>query len=138
MTTVNVTESVAAPAADVWRIISDFGGLEPNDLIAGCTLEGEGVGAVRTIALQGGGEIVERLDSHDDDKLSFGYTIINDSPLPVKNYSAVVEVSGDGAGSKVSWTGNFAANGAPESDVVKLVEGIYQGGIQRVREKLGV
>ena len=40
MTTVNVTETVAAPAVDVWRIISDFAGIEPNEMIAGCAVEG--------------------------------------------------------------------------------------------------
>lgn len=139
MTTANVTETVAASADDVWRVISDFGGIEPNEMIAGCTVEGDGVGAVRTIALNGGGEIIERLESHDDDARTFSYAIINDSPLPVKNYLSTVKVSGDGAGSAtVDWSSTFDASGAPEDDVIKLIEGVYKGGIQRARGKLGV
>ena len=138
MTSTNVTESVAAAASDVWQIMSDFGGLEPNEMIAGCTLEGDGVGAVRTISLVAGGEVIERLESQDDTALTFSYAIINDSPLPVKNYLAKVEVSDSGDGSTtVSWSSTFEPSGAPENDVIELIQGIYKGGIQRVRDKLG-
>jgi hypothetical protein len=139
VTTVNIKETVAASADDVWRVMSDFGGIEPNEMIAGCSLEGEGVGAVRTITLNGGGEIVERLESQDDNVRVFRYAIINDCPLPVKNYTATVAVLDAGPGAaEVDWTGNFNASGAPEDQVVTLIEGVYRGGIQRARDKLGV
>ena len=139
MTSTNVTETVAAAANDVWQIMSDFGGLEPTEMIAGCTLEGEGVGAVRTISLVGGGEVIERLESQDDTARTFSYAIINDSPLPVKNYLAKVEVSDSGDGSTtVSWSSTFEPAGTPENDVIELIQGIYKGGIQRVRDKLSV
>jgi hypothetical protein len=139
VTAANVTETIAAPADDVWRIISDFAGIEPNEMISGCSVEGEGVGAVRTIGLTRGGEIIERLESHDDGARVFTYAIINDSPLPVKNYLATVKVVDAGAGSAtVEWSSTFDAAGAPEDDVIKLIEGVYKGGIQRTRNKLGV
>ncbi len=138
MTTAKVTETVAAPAAEVWRVMSDFGGIEPNEMIAGCTVEGDGVGAVRTIALNGGGEIIERLESCDADARTFSYAIINDSPLPVSNYLSTVKIAEDGANAaKVEWSSTFEAAGAPEADVIKLIEGVYKGGIQRARNKLG-
>jgi len=138
MTKVNVVETVAAPAADVWRTISNFAGVEPNEMIASCTVEGDGVGAVRTIALNGGGEIIERLERLDDPARSFTYAIINDSPLPVANYVSTVKVSGDGNSSTVDWSSTFDVAGAPEADVIKLIEGVYKGGIARVRGKLGI
>lgn len=139
MTAAKVTETVAAPAADVWRVMSDFGGIEPNEMIAGCSVEGDGVGAVRTITLVAGGEIIERLESCDDASHTFSYAIINDSPLPVKNYLSNVKLSDDGAGgTTVEWSSEFEAAGAPEADVIKLIEGVYQGGIARARSKLGV
>lgn len=137
MTSATVTETVAASADDVWRIMSDFGGIEPNEMIAGCTVEGDGVGAVRTIALNGGGEIIERLESQDDGARTFSYAIINDSPLPVKNYVSTVKISGDAGSTTVDWSSTFEAAGAPEADVIKLIEGVYKGGIQRARGKLG-
>ncbi|MFT4561955.1 MAG: hypothetical protein ACI9BW_001698 [Gammaproteobacteria bacterium] len=139
VTAVNVSESVAASADKVWGIISDFGGIEPNEMIASCSVEGEGVGAVRTIGLNGGGEVIERLESHDDGARVFSYRIINESPLPVADYLSTVKVSDAGSGSTiVEWSSTFEAAGAPEADVVKLIEGVYKGGVQRVRDKLGV
>ena len=138
MTTAQVTETVAAPAAEVWRVMSDFGGIEANEMIAGCTVDGSGVGAVRTITLVAGGEIIERLESCDDAMRTFSYAIINDSPLPVKNYLSTVKISDDGAGgTTVDWSSSFEASGAPEADVVKLIQGVYKGGIARARAKLG-
>jgi hypothetical protein len=139
MSKANVVETIAAPAADVWRTISNFGGIEPNDMIASCTVAGEGVGAVRTIALNGGGEIIERLESLDNKAQTFSYAIINDSPLPVANYVSTVKVIGKDANSTtVDWSSTFDAVGAAESDVIKLIEGVYKGGIARTRAKLGV
>lgn len=139
MTTANVTETVAASADDVWRVISDFGGVEPNEMIAGCTVEGAGVGAVRTITLNGGaGDIIERLESHDDGTRTFSYAIINDCPLPVSDYLSTVKVTDAGDGSAtVDWSSTFEPKGAPEADVIELIEGVYKGGIQRARSKLG-
>jgi len=139
VSTANVTETVAASAADVWRIISDFAGVETNEMIASCTVVGEGVGAVRTIGLVGGGDVIERLESHDDSALVFSYAIINESPLPVKNYLSTVKVADAEAGSAtINWSSTFEAAGAPEADVVKMIEGIYKGGIARTRSKLGL
>lgn len=139
MTAANVKETVAASAADVWRILSDFGGLEPNEMIASCSLEGEGVGSVRTIGLNGGGEVIERLESHDDSAMQFSYAILNASPIPVKNYVSVVKVADTGGNSaSVEWSSTFDPAGAPEADVITLIEGIYVDGIQRVRNKLGI
>jgi len=109
-------------------------------LIERCEVEGEGVGAVRTLTLRGsGGVIVERLDARDAGAHSYTYSIINDCPLPVSNYSATVRLSAAGAGqTRVDWVGRFDPKGKPEADVVKLVEGIYRGGIARTNKKLGL
>jgi len=139
VTSASVTETVAASAQDVWAILSDFGGIEPNEMIASCTVEGEGVGALRTIGLNGGGEILERLESHDDGARVFSYAIVKECPLPVQNYLSTVKVSDSGAGAcSVDWSSTFDAVGAPEADVIKLIEGVYKVGIQRARDKLGI
>lgn len=139
MTTARVTETIEADAADVWRVISNFAGIEPNEMIASCTVSGEGVGATRTIVLNGGGEIVERLERCDDEARTFSYAIINECPLPVKDYLATVKVTEAGANrATVDWSSTFVAAGAPEAEVITLIEGVYKGGIQRTRGRLGV
>jgi mxaD protein len=135
-----VEEKVAAPVAKVFAIAGDFGGLEKNEMITDFTVEGSGVGAVRTITLAGGGVIVERLEKHDPAAATFTYAIINEqTALPVKNYVSTVVVTADGAnGSIVNWSSTFDAVGLPEAQVEAIIGGVYKGGIARTRQKLGL
>ena len=137
MTTVRVTENLSAAATDVWNILSDFGGIKVGGPIEAFEVEGEGVGAVRTIS-KGGGKIVERLDVHDAEALTFTYSITNDDPpIPVSNYSATVKIIPQGSDAcTVDWTGTFDALGDEEA-AMNLVRGIYTGAIQNARSALG-
>ncbi len=138
MTNVTVQETIKGPAAAVWARLSDFAGIEVGGPITAFETEGEGVGMTRTITL-GGADIVERLDAFDADAMTFAYSIINDGgPLPVKNYSAKVQVADQGDGTcQVTWSGDFEPNGAPEAQAVQVVEGIYKGGIAGARKAVG-
>ena len=133
-----VVKQVNAPAADVWAQLSDFAGIKPGGPIEAVSYEGEGVGMIRKITM-GGGQVVERLDVHDADKLTFTYAIINeDSPLPFSNYSATVQIDDHGDGScTVNWTGTFDAKGDEEA-AIKTATGIYAGAIKGARIALGV
>jgi len=136
MTTVHVQESIAANANAVWDILSDFGGIKVGGPIEAFEMDGEGVGAVRTITM-GGGQVIERLDVHDADALTFTYCILNDdSPLPVAGYSATVQITPDGdSACTVDWTGTFEAQGDEET-AEKVIRGIYTGGIAGARKAL--
>ena len=59
-------------------------------------------------------------------------------PLPVKaGYSATVQVTDKGNGTcNVNWSSTFEPKGAPEADAVKVVEGIYRGGIAGARKRV--
>jgi len=133
-----VVKKVDAPASDVWAQLSQFDGLKAGGAIESVRYEGEGVGMVRYIAM-GGGEIVERLEEHDADRMTFTYVIINDDcPLPFSNYSATVNITEDGDGTcTVDWTGTFDAKG-DEDAAIKTATGIYAGGIKGAQIALGV
>ena len=135
-----VEEKVAAPVAKVFAIAGDFGGLEKNEMIIDFSVEGSGVGAVRTITLAGGGVIVERLEKHDPAAATFTYAIINEqTALPVANYVSTVVITADGAnGSIINWSSTFDAVGMPEAQVEAIIGGVYKGGIARTRQKLGL
>jgi hypothetical protein len=134
MTTVTVSEDIDGRAADVWRALSDFGGIKVGGPITSFSTEGDGVGMLRTIGM-GGGEVIERLDRHDARAMVFAYSIVNDDcPLPVRNYSAMVRITDKGNGTcNVNWTGTFEPKGAAEADAARVVEGIYRGGIAGAR-----
>jgi hypothetical protein len=138
MTTVTVSEDIQGKAADVWARLSDFGGIRVGGPVTSFEVEGQGVGMIRTIGMNGG-KVVERLDRHDPAAMVFAYSILNeDCPLPVRGYSATVTITDRGDGTcNVHWTGTFEAKGAPEADAIKVVEGIYRGGIAGARKAVG-
>ena len=64
MGSVKVVENVNASADRVWELFRDFGGISRfSQGIDSCTVEGEGVGAVRTLTMGGGLKLQERLES---------------------------------------------------------------------------
>jgi len=134
MAKVEVIESVAASAKRVWDILGDFGGIRVGGPITDFSIEGSGVGAVRTITM-GGARIVERLDVYDESTYTFAYSIINDDgPLPVSNYGSRVQITPNGdTACTVNWTGIFDPKGADEATASNVVRGIYTNGIARAR-----
>lgn len=121
----------AAPAA-VWAAIGDFCGIADwHPAVESCTLsEADGV-PVRTLALKGGGTIVEKQLAWDDAAMSYSYTIL-ESPLPVEGYVSTISVLPDGAGSRLLWTGAFKARGASDADAQAVIDGIYTAGMEGI------
>lgn len=141
MSEVKVSETVAAPAAKVWELFRDFGGIAKwaGAAFQSCTVEGSGIGAVRRIGLPGGLSIVERLEAFDDAGRTFSYAIIEKSPIPVKSYLSTVKVVETGASAcRVDWSSTFEPDGAGEEQAQAMIRGVYTGGIQGIRKALGV
>jgi len=141
MTDVKVSESIAAPAARVWELLGEFGGVTKwgGAMLQSCRVEGEGVGAVRHISLQGGMEIAERCEAYDAAKRSFSYSIIGKSPIPIKNYLSVCTIVEVGANEcRVDWNGTFDPDGVSAEQAQGMVRGIYTSGVAGVRKLLGV
>jgi hypothetical protein len=138
MTEAKVVKVLNAPAADVFNVLAVFDGIKAGGPIDSVEYEGEGVGMVRRIGMNGG-VIVERLDRHDADTLEMSYAIVNnDSPLPFEDYSATIKVTDNGDNScTVDWTGTFKAKGDEET-AINRATGIYAGGIKSARLALGL
>ena len=134
MSEAKVVKTVKASADAVWEQLSDFGGIKPGGAIESVSVEGEGVGMVRTMNLSAG-RVVERLDRHDSSNRIFTYAIINeDSPLPFSDYSATVVITDNGDGSStVNWTGTFEPRGVDEAQAINVATGIYAGAIKGAR-----
>ena len=84
-------------------------------------------GKERTLALKGGGALVERLENLDPGNRSYTYTILS-GPLPVANYHSTISVSPDPKGSSIKWVGKYDAKGASDGDAKKVIDGIYEFG----------
>jgi hypothetical protein len=141
MAEVKVSEPIAAPAAKVWELLGDFGGVAKwgGPILQSCRVEGSGVGAVRTIGLPGGNSIQERCEGLDSAGRSLTYSIVGKSPIPIRDYVSTCRVVDTGTGQcRVDWEGRFEPDGVPEEQAQDLVRGIYTGAITEVRKLLGV
>ncbi len=139
MTKVSMSTQVNASADKVWKLFRDFNGLPAFiAAIKKSTMEGEGIGALRTLNLEGGGPpIVERLETFDDQAKTLSYSIVT-SPLPLSNYVATVEVIDTGPSKcEVRWYSTFEPSGAPEAEAVKVVEGVYSAGFEGLHKLFG-
>jgi hypothetical protein len=140
MSEVKVSERVAAPAAKVWELLGDFGGIAKlgGPMLESCRVEGSGVGAVRTIGLPGNQSIQERLEAYDAAGRALTYSIIGKSPIPIRGYVSTCRVVETGANEcRVDWEGRFEPDGVPEEQAQGMVRGIYTGAISSVRKLLG-
>jgi hypothetical protein len=102
----HVTEEIAAPIGRVWPLLADFGhidrlypreGVDPLPPMDRIVLEGKGVGAIRTLYLSTGDSARERLESFDDVKYSYSYSILAPALFGISGYLAVVQLTSLGA-----------------------------------------
>lgn len=139
MSEVIVRRRVGAPAKRCWDVLSDFAGLaDLSPMIESCEVEGEGVGAVRTLSAAGGMKLQERLEAHDEAGMTFSYAIIGDNPLPLTDYysTVTIEPAGDDA-CTIDWRGRYRPKGEDEAGPAAIVTGIYTGGLQALGKVLG-
>jgi carbon monoxide dehydrogenase subunit G len=132
MAEVRIQEEIAAPAQAVWDLLGDFAAVGrwfPG--ASRVSVEGKGVGAVRTIPM-GGSKIRERLEAFDEKARRFEYSIV-EAPLPVKNYRATVSVEALGPQRcRVHWLTRFEAVGMPAEQLAPGLEGAYRSGLAAI------
>lgn len=126
--------TVQAPAHEAWSVIRDFG--QPQryaSAVVTCALSGLGVGAVRTIIVQGGAEFKEQLRGLDDGYRTLSYSIIQ-SPRPVADHLATLSVRDLGdARSEITWSCSFRAVGMPDADLGRVYEQVYENGLKELK-----
>lgn len=139
MPKVNMSTRINSSADQVWKVLRDFNGLSVFvAAIKKSTMEGTGIGAVRTLTLEGGAApIVEKLEKLDEKARTLSYSVVT-SPLPLKNYLATVETIDTGPQQcEVRWSSTFDPQGVPEAEAVKLVEGVYSGAFEGLHKLFG-
>ncbi|HEY2213835.1 MAG TPA: SRPBCC family protein [Acidimicrobiales bacterium] len=127
LTKQTITKKMEVPANQAWIAIRNFGRLDvwfPS--MAGCRIEGEGIGAIRYLTLDGGlGSITDHLIALNESQRRLTYER-TESPFPVTSYVGNVEVfeSFDGL-AIVVWTIDFES----EPDVSEFVATILKDAI---------
>ncbi len=132
MTEVSMNQDFEVTAAELWRVIGGFNALPDwHPAVARSALENEGQD--RRLTLVDGATLLERLVNHDDVGRTYSYTI-EESPLPFRDYQAIIKVHERDGGCTLVWSSEFEADGAPESDAVAIVQGIYRGGFENLKK----
>jgi len=144
-----VTETIEinAPADKVWAAMGTFHDMSWHPAFT--KTEGEGgneAGADRTLVLESGDKIEEKLIKYDGEKMHYKYEItkVDVKVVPVSNYSAMISVKGDGDKSTVKWKGAFYrgyVNNDPPPELsdeaaVKAITGVYQSGLKALKKKV--
>ena len=123
MTQASCKTTINTSADAIWQVLSDFGAA--CQYLAGvvnCTVEGEGVGARRTLTSADGSTIVERLDMLDDVAHRLSYALLTDTPF--RDCLTTVTVYELGPGQcEVAWTATFDADGLPANEALDMLEG---------------
>ena len=136
MTEVRQQGELGAGVDEVWKVVGDFGGfIEVMGMPA--ELEGEGIGQTRRI-MMGAEATVERLEERDEAAKRLVYSIVV-GPLPVTDYRSTMQLSAIGDGrTRLDWSSTFEpGEGLSENDAVRIVAGIYQGGIAVLQARFG-
>ena len=128
---------VAASPEEAWQALTDFCSIAVwHPGIASCEQSEQGGATLRTLTTGDGGVVLEKLIEHDDQAMSFTYTIL-ESPLPVADYVSTMKVSPASEGASINWRGEFAAKGASDEEAVAVMAGIYEAGLDSLKNKLG-
>jgi hypothetical protein len=123
-----------ASADEVWDAIGPFCSI--SDWYPGldsCTEEQIDGATHRRLVTADGGQFLEKLLAHDDEAMNYRYAIV-EGPLPVANYSATISVTQLGDQTRVVWSGTFEPKGASEAEAVDVVTGVYDAGLEAIRQ----
>ncbi len=128
--------TIPAPADTVWRTVRDFGAIDEYvPPIAHAELSGEGVGAKRTLTLDDGARVVERLDALDDGARTLRYSIV-DAPLPIEGYTSTLSVEPiDDTSCRVTWASEFDVVDAPSEEVEATFGQLYAAGLEGLKNR---
>ncbi len=115
--------TIHAPADAIWQVISDFGAACQYLVgVVNCSVEGEGIGALRSLTSADGSTIVERLESLDAAARRLSYALLTDTPFGNCLTTMAVHDLGSRQ-AELAWSASFQPDGIPASEAVALLEG---------------
>lgn len=132
----------AKVGAETTALWGRFGGwcaiAEWHPAVKSCVESKEGDAAFRTLTLQDGGVIKEKL--LETNGASYRYAIV-ESPLPVKNYEAALSVVPDDDDLdevNIVWAATYdPADGKDDKEARNAIDGIFKDGIANIEKLIG-
>lgn len=133
----NVTKKIRVPLDAVWSAISNIDNLDRwFSAIKHCHVEGQGVGAIRTLTLSEGGIIRDIIEEVDFEKHQLCYKCIT-LPFPVSNYQGAVNLSSTSEGeTDLSWSAKYQVSNENQQEMRTLILSILNDGINGIEQDL--
>jgi hypothetical protein len=138
---------INAPVEKVWAAVGNFQDMSWHPLFK--KTEGTGgndPGATRTLTLESGAKIEEKLGKRSEEERSLQYEItkVDVKDVPVSNYSSTIIVSGTPEKSIVEWRGAFYrgyVNNDPPPELsdeaaVAAINKVYQTGLGALKAQM--
>lgn len=120
--------TVPASASTVWRKMRNFGDLSWAQGIAEVKLEGDGVGTLRSVRLDGSQDwIPERLVATDDTAMQYSYVLEGDGMPGLENYRADAGVTPDGEQCEICWHCTADVQDTEVETMQALIQGMAEG-----------
>jgi hypothetical protein len=138
MASMSTKGRIDASPDKVWAAVSDFGGLDAYfPPVARVEASGSGVGMERQCTFPDGAQISETLLELDHDARSLRYDVHDPNPFPFEGYTATMQVNDltDGS-SELVWSAEFTAMGMSDVEVTDMLDGLFQQGVDGLRELL--
>jgi hypothetical protein len=121
---VSWTEPIGRSAEDVWTAVRDFGCASWSSV--DITVEGDGLGAVRTVHMPNG-DVSERCERLDDEARVLSYSIVAGNPFPISDYLATMTVRPvDEGSSELVWSATWRTDEDPaplEARLTRFIRG---------------
>lgn len=91
----------------------------------------------RTCALEGVGELQEKISNYDSKKRSYDYEVVAGGMPVVKNYHGHFAVTGDKGGSLVMWNTEFdVLDASQEAQIVQMLNGLMKTALSNLKNLL--
>jgi hypothetical protein len=113
-------------AGAIWQVLSDFGAAcQYLVMVENCAVEGQGIGALRTLTYADGSRIVERFQALDDASQRLSYALLSDTRF--RDCLTTVTVYELSPGQcEVAWTASFQADGLPANEAQAMLEAAFK------------
>lgn len=123
MTQASSKTPIHTSADAIWLVIGDFGaaGQYLNGVVT-CMVNGEGIGAERTLTSVDGSMIIERLEAMDEVAHMLSYALLTDTPF--RNCLTTMTIRELAPKLvELEWSATFEPDGIPVSEAEQMLEG---------------
>lgn len=128
--------TIHASVDAIWQVIGDFGaGAEYISMVRHCSVQGAGIGAVRTLTYLDGSVILERLEMVDEAAHCLSFTLLSDTPFGSCLTTMALQVSGPKQ-AELSWAADFQPTSLPANEALSLMEGMLASNCQTLKQVL--